>query len=246
MPGKAILTRRAEGASMQSGIVYTIKELPPDERPRERLIKYGAANLSEAELLAIIIRVGTAKENVVELSRRILREHSLRDICQLSIGELKRFEGINDVKACQILACAELASRIYSSRACEKSQIGTSREVYSMIYPELRFTKKENFFCLYLDTRNSLIKKELVSVGNLNTSVIHPREIFRSAIRESANSVIMVHNHPSGNPEPSGDDIEITKLMVSAGKLMGIPVLDHVVIGENGYVSMADRNLVKF
>lgn len=231
---------------MHQGIVYAIKDLPADERPRERLIKYGASSLSEAELLAIILRVGTIQENVVDLSKHILREHSLRDLCQLSIGELKRFRGINDAKACQIQACAELATRIYSSSAAQKSQIDTSKDVYGLIYPELRFTKKENFFCLYLDTRNSLIKKELVSVGNLNTSVIHPREIFRSAIKESANSVIMVHNHPSGNPEPSSDDLEITKLLINAGKLMGIHVIDHVVIGEGGYVSMADRNLVKF
>ncbi len=231
---------------MHQGLVYAIKDLPSGERPRERLMKYGPASLSEAELLAIILRVGTYQENVVELSKRILMEHSLKDLCQLGIGELKRFRGINDAKACQIQACAELASRIYASRAEPKATIESSKDVHELIYPELRFTKKENFFCLYLDTRNSLIKKELVSVGNLNTSVIHPREIFRSAIRESANSVIMAHNHPSGNPEPSRDDIEITKLMISAGKLMGIHVLDHVVIGEAGYVSMADRNLVKF
>jgi DNA repair protein RadC len=209
-------------------------------------MKYGASNLSEAELLAIILRVGTVQENVVDLSKHILREYSLRDLCQLGITELKQFRGINDAKACQLLACAELASRIYASASSPKSKIDASRDVYELIYPELRFTKKENFFCLYLDTRNTLIKKELVSVGNLNTSVIHPREIFRSAIKESANSVILVHNHPSGNPEPSKDDLEITNLLINAGKLMGIHVLDHVVIGESGYVSMADRNLVKF
>lgn len=231
---------------MHQGLVYAIRDLPLGERPRERLMRYGAGSLSEAELLAIILRVGSVQENVVELSKRILMEHSLQDLCQLSLGELKHFRGINDAKACQIQACAELASRIYSSRISPKANLESSRDVYNLIYPELRFTKKENFFCLYLDTRNSLIKKELVSVGNLNTSVIHPREIFRSAIKESANSVILVHNHPSGNPEPSIDDIEITKLLISAGKLMGIHVLDHVVIGDSGYASMADRNIVKF
>jgi len=231
---------------MHQGLVYAIRDLPLSERPRERLMKHGASTLSEAELLAIILRVGTVQENVVELSKRILREYSLRDLCQLSLGELKQFHGINDAKACQVQACAELASRIYTTKAGEKTSIDSSKDVYELIYPELRFTKKENFFCLFLDTRNNLIRKELVSVGNLNTSVIHPREIFRSAIKESANSVILVHNHPSGNPEPSRDDLEITKLLINAGKLMGIHVLDHVVIGENGHVSMADRNLVKF
>jgi DNA repair protein RadC len=231
---------------MHQGLVYTIKDLPLDERPRERLMKYGSASLSEAELLAIILRVGTVQENVIDLSKRILREHSLRDICQLGINELKKFRGINDAKACQVLACAELASRIYASQAQQKARIDSSKDVYELIYPELRFTKKEQFYCLYLDTRNNLIRKELVSVGNLNTSVIHPREIFRSAIKESANSVILCHNHPSGNAEPSKDDLEITKLLVSAGKLMGIQVLDHVVIGDGGHVSMADRGLVKF
>jgi len=231
---------------MHQGLVYTIKDLPLEERPRERLMKYGAASLSEAELLAIILRVGTVQENVIDLSKRILREHSLKDICQLGITELKRYRGINDAKACQLLACAELASRIYASQAQLKARVDSSKDVYELIYPELRFTKKEQFYCLYLDTRNSLIRKELVSVGNLNTSVIHPREIFRSAIKESANSVILAHNHPSGNPEPSKDDLEITKLLVNAGKLMGIQVLDHVVIGDGIYISMADRALVKF
>ena len=231
---------------MHIGTVYAIRDLPLDERPRERLMKYGAPALSEAELVAIILRTGTTQENVVELSKHILRAHSLRDISQMGINELKQFRGINDAKACQLLACAELATRIYSAKASPKAVVGSSKDVHNLIYPELRFTKKEHFYCLYLDTRNSIIKKELISVGNLNTSVIHPREIFRSAIKESANSVIFAHNHPSGNPEPSKDDIEITRMLISAGKLMGIPVLDHVVIGETGYVSMADKNLLQF
>ena len=232
--------------AMRFGRVYAVRDLPFEERPRERMMKNGPSALSEAELLAIILRTGTAEENVIDLSKHILMEHSLKDLCQTGIGELKRYRGINDAKACQIMAAAELANRIYKARNEGSSSISSSRDVFNLVYPDLRFSKKEHFFCIYLNTRNEVIKKELVSVGNLNTSVIHPREIFRSAIRESANTVILVHNHPSGNPEPSSEDVQITKIIIEAGRLMGIQVLDHVVIGEGTHISMAERGIAKF
>jgi DNA repair protein RadC len=231
---------------MHSRTVYTIQDLPIGERPRERLIKHGPAALSEAELLAIILRTGTAEENVVELSKRILMEYNLAKLCQTSISEIKRFRGISDVKACQILACIELANRIHSFEKPTNVTITTSHDVFDLIGPRLRFSKKETFTGLYLDTRNCLIKEEVISLGNLNTSVVHPREIFNIAIRELANSVIIVHNHPSGNPEPSKDDIDITRILVRAGQLIGIPIIDHIIIGDKNYLSMADRRIVQF
>jgi len=231
---------------MDIGTVYTIRDLPLGERPRERLVKYGSAALSEAELLAIILRTGTPRENVLDLSKRILRDYNLGELCQLGINEIQKFRGISTVKACQILASVELARRINSFGKAINPLLNSSKEVFSLLGPELRFLKKECFIGLYLDTRNSLIKKEMISLGNLNTSVVHPREIFNLAIRESANSVIIVHNHPSGNPEPSKEDIEITKILIRAGQVIGIPIIDHVIIGDKSYFSMADRNLIKF
>jgi DNA repair protein RadC len=231
---------------MNTGTVYAIRDLPLHERPRERLISSGPGALSEAELLAIILRTGTSNENVVELSKRILRDYTLAELSLLGFNEVQKFRGISTVKACQILSCAELARRINSFSRAPLTQINSSKDVFNLLSPELRFLRKESFIGLYLDTRNALIKKETISLGSLNTSVVHPREIFSSAIRESANSVIIVHNHPSGNPEPSKEDIDITRILVRAGQLIGIPIIDHVIIGDSSYFSLADRQSLKF
>jgi DNA repair protein RadC len=223
-----------------------LKDLPLRERPRERLIKYGAGALSDSELLAIVLRTGTVNENVIDLSKRIISQYNLQGLCSASLAELKRFKGINNAKACQILAVVELSKRISLSAKADNTKIKNSGGVYDLLYQEMRFEKKESFVGLYLDSRNNLLKKEIISIGTLNTSVVHPRELFRTAILESANSIIIVHNHPSGDPTPSKEDLELTKLLIAAGKLIGIPLLDHIIIGEKKYFSMADRNILCF
>lgn len=226
--------------------IYKVKDWPTQERPRERLINKGAASLSDSELIAIILRTGSSNENVVDLSKRILKKFSLQELSQASLSQIIQFNGISNAKACQILACFELAKRVFSGVNPQKICIESSKDVAMIICPELRFLKKEQFIGIYLDSRNCLIKKDIISIGGLNTSIVHPRELFKVAIQESANSVIIAHNHPSGNPKPSNDDILITKKIINAGKIIGIPVLDHIVVGENNYVSMAEQNLAKF
>lgn len=231
---------------MKKGIMYTIKDLPRLERPRERLMQQGVKALSEAELLAIILRTGTKYENVVELAKRVIRGYNIKELSKASLNQLKAFSGISTAKACQLVASFELGNRVYSFNKASKVYINTSKDVVKLLKPELSFLKREHFVGLYLDSRNCLLKKETVSIGGLNTSIVHPREIFNIAIQESANSVIVAHNHPSGNPKPSKDDIEITKMLVKASKIIGIDLLDHVVLGEGKYVSMAENNLVRF
>ncbi|MBW2970869.1 DNA repair protein RadC [Candidatus Woesearchaeota archaeon] len=226
--------------------LFTIKDWPIAERPRERLIKQGPAALSNSELLAILLGTGSSTENVVDLAKRILAKHNLQEISQASITQIKEFRGINDAKACQLMACFELSKRLYTFNHRESNYIESAKDIAQLLFPDMRFLKKEQFVGVYLDSRNCLIKKEIISVGGLNTSIVHPRELFKTAIQESANSVIVAHNHPSGNPKPSGDDIEITKKIISAGRVIGIPIIDHVVIGEQGYFSMSEENIVRF
>lgn len=231
---------------MKKGFIYTIKDLPISERPRERLVKQGVKALSDAELLAVILRTGTRYENVVELAKRMLKEFNIKELSQASLNQLKGFSGINNAKACQLIASFELGKRVYAFNKAEQVFINNSRDVVKLLKPELSFLKREHFVGLYLDSRNCLLRKETISIGGLNTSIVHPREIFKIAIQESANAVIVVHNHPSGNAKPSKDDIGITKKLVKASHIVGICLLDHVIIGENTYVSMAEKNLVDF
>ncbi len=221
-----------------------IKDMPVDERPRERLMKYGPDVLSNAELLAIILRTGTSKESVLTLSQRLLRYYNLRRLSQLSTSILKSIYGISDAKACQVVACFEIARRLASFTESPHPQIRSSRDVYNLISPRLKDMKKEAFVALYLDTKNHLIKEETISIGSLNASIVHPREVFKSAVIESAASVIIIHNHPSGDPTPSKDDVELTKEMVIAGKIMGIEVLDHIIIGDSSFISLKEKEFI--
>ncbi len=225
---------------------FKVKDWPNNERPRERLIKQGSEALSESELLAIILRTGSANQNVVDLSKSILKKYDLRDLSVATYAEINKFNGVSKAKACQLMACFEIGKRLASVSNVKKTYIESSDDIASVLFPELRFIKKEKFIGVYLDSRNSLIKMETISVGNLNSSIIHPRELFKVAIQLSANSVIIAHNHPSGDPTPSKEDIYITKKIISAGRVIGIPVLDHIIVGEDEYISMAEQNVVRF
>lgn len=217
-----------------------IHDLPKDERPRERLIKNGASTLSDSELLAIILRTGSKQKNVINLSQRILKEYNIKQLSQINLTQLMKVHGIKESKAAQIAACFEIARRLESFNDEDKQKINSPEDVYRRIYPKMREQKKELFIELCLDTKNQVIKEETISVGSLNANIVHPREVFKLALAESAAHIIVAHNHPSGDPTPSREDIEITKKLVDTGTIMGITLLDHVIIGDGRHFSMKE------
>jgi len=224
---------------------FTIHDLPVSERPRERLQKFGAEALSTQELLALILGRGISGESVTITAQRLLSQFgSVIGISDASLEELARVKGIGPAKASQIKASFEMANRIDTNPELGKKQrIKTPEEVVSLIKSRLQYKKKEHFLALLLDTRSHLIKCPEVSVGSLDTSIVHPREVFKEAISASAATVIFTHNHPSGDPTPSEDDIELTKRLVQAGEIMGIEVLDHIIIGNNQFLSLKREGL---
>ena len=222
-----------------------VKDWPRDERPRERLIKYGAENLSSAQLLAIILRTGGGGKGVMTLSLELLdRFKGLREIDCASTADLYRVKGLGTAKIAQLKAAFALGKRLMSESLEGNAAFSSSRTVHSYFAPRLKNAKKEVFLSLLLDAKNRLIREVKVSEGTLTNSPIHPREAFREAIRESAAAVIFVHNHPSGDPEPSRDDIAVTERLRATGDLVGISVLDHVIIGEGKYVSMREKGIL--
>ncbi|MFQ6081936.1 MAG: DNA repair protein RadC [Candidatus Aminicenantia bacterium] len=221
-----------------------IKELPLEGRPRERLFHFGVEALSDTELLAIILRLGTKDVSALDLANQILREvKGIRGLSKKSFAELSKFRGIGQAKAAQIVASFELSKRITSFQE-KKIKIKTPQDVVSYLIPKLRSLKKEYFGILMLDSKNKLKKDKFISVGDLNSSVVHPREIFHEAILELASSIILYHNHPSGEPEPSEIDKELTSKIVRAGKILSIDVLDHIIIGDENYFSFKEKELI--
>ena len=220
----------------------TIKDLPKVERPREKLIKYGPEKLSNSELLAILLRSGKKGENVVELANKILKRFRADKLPYLTFDELKDYPGLGPAKACEIVACFELGKRLLKGK---KARIYLSpKEVWEEL-KDIRDNKKEHFVIFYLDSRNQEIKREIISVGSLNASLVHPREVFEPTVRNLAAQIILAHNHPSGDPEPSEDDITITKRLIEAGKIMGIEVVDHIIVVKNGFFSFKEKGLLE-
>lgn len=213
-------------------------EIPTENRPRERFQKFGPAALSDAELLAILLQKGTAEENVIDMSNRLISEYGLAKLPELSLKELQHISGIGPVKSVQIKAIFELNRRI--SLACnEKVMIKNAKDIFEYASRKLPINDKEQFMVILLNSKNRIIKDEIVSVGTLNASIIHPREIFKSAIKESAHAIIVAHNHPSGDPAPSEEDVIVTNLLVDSGNLLNIKVLDHIILGKKSYYSFA-------
>lgn len=220
----------------------TIKELPPTERPRERMQKNGAGALSDSELLAIALRTGVGKTSATELAKQLIaRFGSLKGIACASFDELCSVKGIGIAKAAQIQSAFELGRRTSRVMKDDHPQIKCSMDVKEFLWDEMRKLDKEHFAIIYLDTKNKVIRPETVTIGILDSSLVHPREVFKNAIRSGAASVIIVHNHPSGDPSPSRDDMATTKRLCEAGQLVGINVLDHVIIAENGHYSFKDQ-----
>jgi DNA repair protein RadC len=216
-----------------------IKDISLQDRPRERLEKHGPAALSDAELLALILKTGTKEENVIDVSHRLISTYGVDKLHKCTLNELQEIKGIGRAKASQIIALFEFNKR-HSFSQPNGVLIKSPKQVYEYCYSKLNGLDKEHFMVLLLDTRGKIVKDEVVSVGTLNSALIHPREIFKSAIKESANSIILVHNHPSGDPNPSEEDRKITEMIVSAGELLSIKVLDHVIVGNGKWWSWKD------
>jgi DNA repair protein radc len=223
-----------------------IKELPFEERPREKLIRYGVDLLSNTELLAILIGTGTRDTSAIMLANRIiaLEKEGISYLAGCTAEELSKVPGIGIAKSCQLIAAMELGRRIASRPKEKRINIKSPNEVASLFIEEMRYLKKEIFKVLLLNTKNEIIGIENISIGSLNSSVVHPREVFCSAIKKSACSLVFAHNHPSGNPTPSQTDIDITGRLVEAGEILGIKVLDHLIIGDGIYISLKEKMLM--
>jgi DNA repair protein RadC len=219
----------------------SLKNIHKIEQPREKLEKYGPSKLSDVELFAILLRTGLQGTPVLDLSKKILRHFPDSRLAYVEIDELKKIHGLGQAKACEIVACFELGKRLLKEK--KAALILSPREVWEEL-KDIRSHKKEHFVVFFLDTQNQVVKREVVSIGTLNSSLIHPREVFEPAIKYLAAHIIIAHNHPSGSLEPSDEDITVTRRLAEAGKLLGIEILDHVIATANGYTSFKEKNLL--
>lgn len=223
----------------------TVKELPIDDRPREKLLLRGPQSLSDAELVAILLRTGKKGKSVLEIARELISsEGNLAMLATKTVDSLQLISGIGKDKAATLAAAFELSRRILSQpKWVANKKIASPQDVAEIFIPILRDENKEKFIVVCLNSANKIIKFETISIGNLNSSVVHPREVFKVAIDNSSASIILIHNHPSGNPEPSNEDIRITKKIVESGKIMEIPVFDHLIIAGDTYTSFVEKRL---
>ena len=226
--------------------MYKLKELPKEERPRERMITYGASSLSNEELLAIVLKTGTKSMPVKELASKILVEiGDIKNLRNINYQKISSISGIGDAKACSMLAISELAKRMTREVPSLKNISIRNTEIAFRYFKDLLEDKKqEYFYCIYLDNKKKVLDTKLLFIGTLNQSIVHPREVFKEAYLLSASALICAHNHPSGNVEPSLEDIELTKRLSSVGMIMGIKVVDHLIIGRDKYYSFLENNLL--
>lgn len=223
-----------------------IKEMSTNERPIEKMVLYGKETLSNSELIAILLKTGTTKLSSLQLAERVINQNAdgLRNLANITLEELMDIDGIGQAKAATVVAAVELGKRISVSEAIQRGKISCVEDVVDIFMERLRYLKKEMFEVLLLDTKGNIISSENISIGDLCSSVVHPRETFKSAIKKSAAAIIFVHNHPSGDPTPSNEDIAITKRLIEAGNILGISVLDHIIIGDGVFVSMKASDLI--
>jgi len=225
---------------------YTIMEIPKDERPREKLLKYGSKSLSNSELIGILLRVGSKKDTAITLGQKILRENEkgLLNLVNATPESLNKYHGISNAKAATLLAAVELGKRISTTKAEETFKITSPQDVSALVMEDMRYYKKEYFKIILLDTKNKVLDIKTISIGSLNSSIVHPREVFLEAVVKSSASIILLHNHPSGEVQPSREDINITNRLIKAGEIMGIKVLDHIIIGDGTYLSFKEENII--
>jgi len=223
-----------------------VKELPVDDRPREKLLLRGAQSLSDAELIAILLRTGTKGKSVIQISQELINKYgNINVLTSQTIDALKNFPGIGNDKAAALIAAFELSRRVDSRKKwISDKKITSPQDIADLFIPILRDEVKEKFFVVCLNSANKIIKYEMISVGNLNSSIVHPREVFKVAIENNSANIILLHNHPSGNPEPSSEDISVTKKMVETGKILDIHVFDHIIISGNKYQSLVEKRII--
>ena len=217
-----------------------MNQLPVGEKPREKLLRDGPEGLSTVEVLAVILGTGTQSKSVMDLASEVLAmdARGLRYLAECSPEELKKVSGMGEAKVCMLMAALELGKRLSCLPAEERVRIKCPDDIANLFLERLRYEKKEHFKCLLINSRGEILEEHEVSIGDLNSSASHPREVFSPAVRRSAGSVAFVHNHPSGDPSPSDADIDSTRRLVEAGNLLGIPVIDHIIIGDGTYISM--------
>lgn len=221
-----------------------MKDMPEEMRPREKLMEKGEANLSETELLAIILGKGTRELSALELANvMMVKYRSMRKIKEASLEELIEEKGIGPAKAVAIKAAIEIGRRM-SQDILQKDTIKSPDDVKNIVMEEMRYFDREHFRVIYLDRKGGMMEMQDISIGGLHSSIVHPREVFKVAVKKSAASIILVHNHPSGDPTPSTEDIEVTRRLIEAGNIMGITVLDHIIIGDNTYCSLKTKGLI--
>ena len=217
-----------------------IFDIPEENRPRERLLKRGVEALSDSELLAIILRTGTKGESVIDMSNRLISEYGLENLYQCTLKEIQKIKGMGEAKAMQILAISELNKRqSLAKKAIRK--ITCAKDVFDLYHERLKDKKQENFIVLMLDTKNNIILEETIFIGTLDATLVHPREIFKPAVRNSASKIILVHNHPSGNPKPSNEDLKVFEKLIKSGEDLRINVLDSVIVGKNKFWSLKEK-----
>ena len=225
-----------------------IKEWPADERPREKMLKLGAGSLSDAELLALIIRSGdpSTKRSAIDLGREIIKHfgNNLRELGSADINEIIKIKGMGLAKAAGVKAAFTLSARFQARKLEHLDRFTSPQQVFDYFHHEFRDTRKECFLVLLLDGKNRIIRRVQISEGSLNQSIVHPREVFVPAVKESAAAVILVHNHPTGDPTPSSEDIAITRRLKESGEIMGIRILDHIIIGDGEFISFVERGLL--
>lgn len=222
-----------------------LKDLPEELLPRERLFQYGADALSNREILAILLRTGVKGENVLDFSERLLTETGgLSGLARLTVHELTRYRGMGTAKAAELKAALELGRRSVSSDPLVRPVINSPQDIAHLVMEEMRYLDREHFRVVSLSTKNHVLGISSISVGSLNASLVHPRECFKEAIRRNSNAIILLHNHPSGDPTPSSEDIDVTRRLSDGGQILGIEVLDHVIIGDNRYISLKERGIL--
>jgi len=219
-----------------------IKDKPLNERPREKLLEVGKENLTNSELLSIIIKTGLKGENVENIAIKLLNKYNLYELKDISLEELISIKGIGKIKAIELLSCIELGKRIYLKDNKKLTKLSTPKDIFYYVKYLFIDKNQEYFYCLYFNNKQELINKKLLFIGTINQSITHPREIFKEAYKLSASTIICIHNHPSNDTNPSKADIEFTKNLVKIGKIQGIPIIDHIIVGNDNYYSFLEHN----
>lgn len=234
----------SEGQGRRGGPPLTIHEFPSTERPRERLRQHGANNLSNSELIAILLRTGLKGENVVSLATRVLaRVGGLNGLARVSYEELCSEKGVSDAKACQLLAALELGRRAAALAPDDRPAAGTPADIARLLLPEMSAFDREHFRVVLLNARNEVVGVEELYAGSVNTALVRPAEVFASAVRRNCMAIAVVHNHPTGDPAPSQEDVEITRRLAEAGRFLDVELVDHIIIGQGRYFSMREKGL---